>query len=105
MQRFVKGKKTGTEQYDECAKLLQGGAKIKIIIDVNTYPSVPHDGYMHSQDQGFKSGSNRNKYNKLSKKFGTRVIIVRFCDTTQEKQLSAGTSTNSFSDGYFNFSK
>jgi len=92
------GEKTGIDQYKECAQILQEGSGTKIIIDQNTYSSVPHDGYMHSQDQGLKSGRYRSDYDSLSKQHGSRIIIVRFCNTTQKNQLLAGLATNDFRD-------
>lgn len=95
--QVLKSHKTGNEQYEEMLKALTDESPgLKIVVDENTYPMVPHDSWMHSQDQGFKDGKYKKVYDTHSKKHKTKLLIVRFCNASDQKQLRIGLALNDF---------
>ena len=94
--KVIEGRSVGTEQYEEVRGILSQDTGIIVVVDTNTRNKIPFDGWLHSQDQGMKEG--RQDFQKITTERDTHVILVRFHDSSDKKQLLAALSPNDFLD-------
>ena len=102
----IEGTSTGMQQYDEVRELLTTLKGNILVTDTKTRQIVPFAGWLHSQDQGMKGGELAKEFEQISQQHNnTRVILVRFFDTTDPDQLLKGLAKNDFLDHQIKLTK
>ena len=97
-KRLVPGQATGNLQLDELRQTLSTQPGLTVISDTKTREMVPFAGWLHSQDQIFKGGPFTDEFEKIASTTGSRIILVRFFDSSNNTQLLNALAGNDFLD-------
>lgn len=101
--KVIKCSSTGLQQYEEIENILLNNTGIVIVVDMATSAVIPFAGWLHSQDQGIKE--NRGDLKKISTEKNTHIILIRYSDAADKRQLLNAIAPNDFLDCQIKYTK